>query len=111
AERDRGGAARDRAGPAALRPQRSACRRRRRVIATHAHLDACEAPAGELIAHARAAGVGGVITVGSGIASCRQSLAIAARHEGVYAALGIHPHQAGSDESERLDDLRALLAD
>jgi len=81
------------------------------VIDTHAHLDACEAPAGELIARARAAGVGRVITVGSGIASCRQSLAIAARHEGVYAALGIHPHQAGSDESEQLDDLRALLAD
>jgi TatD DNase family protein len=81
------------------------------VIDTHAHLDACEAPAEELVARAGAAGVGRVITVGSGIDSCRKSLAIAARHEGVYAALGIHPHQAGSDEAEQLDDLRSLLAD
>ena len=36
-----------------------------------------------------------VITIGTGIASCRAALAIAAENDGVYAALGIDPHQAG----------------
>ena len=35
---------------------------------------------------------------------------LAERHEGVYAALGIDPHQAGSAEAERVDELRGLLA-
>jgi TatD DNase family protein len=81
------------------------------VIDTHAHLDACEGPPEQLVARSRAAGVERVITISSGIDSARESLAIAARNEGVYAALGIHPHQAGSDEAEHLDDLRTLLAD
>jgi TatD DNase family protein len=79
------------------------------VIDTHAHLDGCDAPAGELLARARAAGVDRVITVGSGIDSCRAALAIAEREEGVFAVLGIHPHQAGGREAERLEELRELL--
>jgi TatD DNase family protein len=78
------------------------------VIDTHAHLDGCAAPPEQLLARARAAGVDRVITIGSGLESCRTALAIAEREEGVYAGLGIHPHQAG-DEVERVDDLRELL--
>ena len=81
------------------------------MIDTHAHLDSLEAPLDEVLGRARAAAVTRVVAVGSGIDSCRASLAIAAAHEGVYAALGIHPHQAGSDEAARLEELRALLAD
>jgi TatD DNase family protein len=81
------------------------------VIDTHAHLDATEARPEELLARARAAGVTRVIAIGSGIDSCRATLEIARKEEGVFAALGIHPHQAASDESPRLDELRELLAD
>jgi TatD DNase family protein len=81
------------------------------VIDTHAHLDGCDAPPEELLAHARAAGVNRVITIGSGIESCRAALAIAERDAGVFAALGIHPHQAGGDEASALETLRELLAD
>ena len=80
------------------------------MIDTHAHLDACEAPSEELLARARMAGVGRVVTVGSGIDSCRAALALAERHEGVFAALGIHPHQAGGEEAGRLGELAGLLA-
>ena len=66
------------------------------MIDTHAHLDGCAEPAAELVARARAAGVTRVITIGTGIDSCRAALAIAAEHEGVYAALGIDPHDAGA---------------
>jgi TatD DNase family protein len=81
------------------------------VIDTHAHLDACEAPPDELVARAGEAGVTQIVSVGSGLESCRETLAIAARHEGVFAALGIHPHQAADEDAGRLDDLRQLLGD
>jgi TatD DNase family protein len=79
------------------------------VIDTHAHLDGCEEPPGELLARAREAGVDRVITIGSGIDSCRASLTIADGERGVFAALGIHPHQAGGEEAERLGELAELL--
>jgi TatD DNase family protein len=52
-----------------------------------------------------------VITIGSGIESCRRALEIAERESGVFAALGIHPHQAGGPEatSEAVAELEALL--
>jgi TatD DNase family protein len=78
------------------------------VIDTHAHLDALEEPS-EVVARARAAGVTRVVTIGTGIESCRRALELT-EHEGVYAALGIDPHQAGTDEGERAGELRALLA-
>jgi TatD DNase family protein len=81
------------------------------VIDTHAHLDAGPDPPEALIERAHAAGVDRIVAVGSGIDSCRTTLALASSHEGVYAALGVHPHQAGGDESARLEELRDFLAD
>jgi TatD DNase family protein len=80
------------------------------VIDTHAHLDAGEEPPETLIERARAAGVERIVAVGSGIESCRAALEIAERHDGVFCALGVHPHQAGNAEARRLDELRELLA-
>jgi TatD DNase family protein len=79
------------------------------VIDTHAHLDGCEEPAAFLVERARAVGVTRIVTVGTGIDSCRAALAIANDSAGVYAALGIDPHQAGSAEADRVRELRALL--
>lgn len=81
------------------------------MIDTHAHLDACAEPADELVARAREAGVERIVSVGSGLDSCRETLVIARRHDGVFAALGIHPHQAAEPDANRLDELRELLAD
>ncbi len=79
------------------------------MIDTHAHLDALEEP-DEAVARARAAGVTRVITIGTGIDSCHAALALAERHGGVHAALGIDPHQAATGEAGRIDELSALLA-
>jgi len=79
------------------------------VIDTHAHLDACDADPEELLARARVAGVARVVTIGTGIESCRAALAIADAHAGVAAALGIDPHQAATAEADRIDELRELL--
>jgi TatD DNase family protein len=78
---------------------------------THAHLDACAEPAEVLVARAQTAGVERIVSVGSGLASCRETLAIAGREQGVFAALGIHPHQAADEDAGRLDELRKLLGD
>ena len=60
---------------------------------THAHLDFPEFD-GQLdavLARAREAGVHRVITIGIDRESCRRSLAIAEKHDNVYAAVGLHP--------------------
>jgi TatD DNase family protein len=81
------------------------------VIDTHAHLDVCAEPADDLVSRAREAGVRRIVSVGTGIDSCRETLEIASRHEGVFAALGIHPHEAAGPDAGRLGELRELLAD
>ncbi len=77
---------------------------------SHAHLDMCDDPAAALVQRAAAAGVTRIVTVGTGIDSCRRAVEIADAHDGVFAALGIHPHQAATPEAGRLDELRELLA-
>jgi TatD DNase family protein len=76
------------------------------VIDTHAHLDALDDPAGA-IARARAAGVERIVSIGSGLASTRATLAIADGEEGVSVAAGIHPHQASDGES--VEELTSLI--
>jgi TatD DNase family protein len=80
------------------------------VIDTHAHLDACADPADDVVARANTAGVERIVAVGSGIDSCLATLEIAGAHRGVFAALGIHPHQAG-EEPEDFNRLPELFAD
>jgi TatD DNase family protein len=78
------------------------------VIDTHAHLDALE-DANGAVERARAAGVTRIVSVGTDPDSWVRTLAIAKRHDGVYAALGLHPHEADSDGA--VDALRDALAD
>jgi TatD DNase family protein len=78
------------------------------VIDTHAHLEACAGSVHELVERANNAGVERILAVGSTIDTCRGALAAAEGEEGVFAILGIHPHEA-EREGDRLDELRALL--
>ena len=79
------------------------------MIDTHAHLDACADP-DSVLARAREAGVSRVVTIGTGIDSCRAALTIAERAREVVAALGIDPHAAATPEADRVAELRPLLA-
>jgi TatD DNase family protein len=81
------------------------------VIDTHAHLDGGTDDAAALVRRARDAGVERIVAVGYGIESCRVTLRLAREHDGVYAALGVHPHQAASGDASRLAELRDLLGD
>ncbi len=79
------------------------------MIDTHAHLDGCDEPAAFLVERARAVGVTRIVTIGTGIASSREALAIADAEEGVVAALGVDPHQAGEIDGTRMHELIELL--
>ena len=68
-----------------------------RFIDTHCHLDGAsrtDVPA--VISRARDAGVGYILTVGSDFATSAEAVNLARAHEreGVYAAVGVHPHEA-----------------
>ena len=79
------------------------------MIDTHAHLTALD-DADEAVERAAEAGVTRILTVGTDVDDCRNALELADRHEGVFAILGIHPHEAGTATSEDLGDLRELLS-
>ena len=68
------------------------------MIDTHAHLDAGADPADVLVERAREAGVTRIVSVGTKESSWRETLAIAERHGGVVAALGVHPHEAADGD-------------
>ena len=76
------------------------------MIDTHAHLGD---DASEVIERARAAGVSRIVTVATSLAGAHRALALAEEHDGVYASLGIHPHEAGGDEAEHVPEICALL--
>jgi TatD DNase family protein len=78
------------------------------VIDTHAHLDACADRPSALIRRARSTGVDRIVTVGTGIDSCRAALELADLHEEVFAALGVDPHHAGDADADRVGELRDL---
>jgi TatD DNase family protein len=75
------------------------------VIDTHAHLTPSEADGA--LARARAAGVDRVLVVATAVEEGREALELAARHDGVHAILGIHPHNAAA--AADLGELRRLL--
>lgn len=77
------------------------------MIDTHAHLDASAEPADVLVERAREVGVTRIITVGTSESSWREATAIAERHDGVFLALGVHPHEAADGD---VGALREVLA-
>jgi TatD DNase family protein len=78
------------------------------VIDTHAHLDALD-DADAAVSRAREAGVTRILTVGTTVDGCRTALELAERHDGVFAILGLHPHEAGSADDQAVATVTELL--
>ena len=66
------------------------------LIDTHAHLEMREFndDREEVIQRAREAGVGYIITIGTTVESSRDAVLLAEKHDFIYAAIGVHPHEA-----------------
>lgn len=67
------------------------------LIDSHAHIDGREFVADfeEMLKRAADAGVDEIIVVGADLESSRAACELAALHPNLYAAVGIHPHDAG----------------
>jgi TatD DNase family protein len=64
----------------------------RPALDSHTHLDMIDLPVDEVMAVARAAGIVRAVTVGTTLESSRWSARCAEEHEGIYAAVAIHPN-------------------
>lgn len=81
------------------------------LIDTHAHLfyDPFAADLPEVLARARAAGVAGVIAVGTTAASSAACAELAGRFEGVWATAGVHPNEILAEPPDARPRVAALL--
>jgi TatD DNase family protein len=80
------------------------------VIDTHCHLnfDSYDTDRDQVIARADAVGVRRIINPGVDEASSLEALELAAQHEGVYAAVGIHPNDTANLGDADLGWIEAL---
>ncbi len=81
------------------------------LIDSHAHLDdeAFDADREAVLARAREAGVVAIINVGYNERRWETTAALCAAHAGVYAVLGLHPHEAATWDAALAERLRAAL--
>lgn len=82
-------------------------------VDSHAHIDGDEfdADRDEVVERARAAGVCAILNVGTGDPHCgsfERAVAVAEEYDGVFAALGVHPHDASLFDDEAAARIRRL---
>lgn len=82
------------------------------LIDSHCHLYMPEFDADrpEVLAEARAHGLGAFVVIGYDRASSRQAIALAEREQDVYACVAIHPHHAADATDEALIELERLAS-
>jgi len=80
------------------------------LIDSHAHLDfrPFNRDREAVIRRAREVGLVAIVNIGTSLASSRASVALAQRYDFIYAAVGIHPHDAKTVDQAALDELREL---
>ncbi len=83
-------------------------------VDSHAHIDGPEydADRDEVIARARAAGVAAILNVGTGdphSGTLERAVEVAARYEDVYAAVGVHPHDARLYDEQAAERLHEIV--
>jgi len=80
------------------------------LIDTHCHLDfpQFDLDRDEVVKSAEAAGVATIINVASSLRASRDAVALAQRYPGVYASVGIHPHDAKECDEAAFGEVRTL---
>ncbi|MDY6877299.1 MAG: TatD family hydrolase [Chloroflexota bacterium] len=80
------------------------------LIDSHAHLDFAQFDADReaVIERAWEAGLVAVLNVGTDLTSSRAAVALAEKYDFIYAAVGVHPHDARTFTPEALAELRTL---
>ena len=77
------------------------------IVDSHCHLDHFQGQEqDDVVARTRAAGVTTVVTIGTRLGEQAATVrAIADRHEGVFATVGIHPHNAGERAAPTVEEI------
>ncbi len=80
------------------------------LIDTHAHLDfnKFDNDRQAVVQRARQAGVAAIVNVGTDLKSSRAAVRLAGEYDVVYAAVGMHPHDAKRLDGAALAELREL---
>ena len=80
------------------------------LVDSHAHLDGRQFAndLNEVIERAVQTGVNTILTIGCDLESSRASVDLALRYSGVYASVGVHPHDASTLDRELLDELERM---
>ena len=80
------------------------------LIDTHSHVSdsGFNADRAAVLARAREAGVATMIDIGTDIATSRRALKFASENDGVFAAVGIHPHEGDSVDDATIAELREM---
>ena len=80
------------------------------LVDSHAHVDMPEfdADRDDMLARARAAGVKAILAIGGGPGAFDSALPFAERHNWIYTAAGIHPHEAQLATPEHYEALSRL---
>ena len=82
------------------------------IFDTHAHYDdhAFDEDREELLSGLKDQGVGTVINVGASWRGCGEAVALSAKWDFIYAAVGVHPDETGCMNEEKIGQLRAWAA-
>jgi len=80
------------------------------LIDTHAHLDMDKFSddLGDVIKRSKDAGVGYIITIGADAASSVRAAYVAEKHEGIFFAPGVHPHDVRDMTESGYETIREL---
>jgi TatD DNase family protein len=81
------------------------------MIETHAHLDFADynTDREDVIERAKAAGIKSIINVGATLDGSIASVELANRYDFIYAACGIHPHDAKAADDDAVESLARLV--
>jgi TatD DNase family protein len=79
-----------------------------RLIDTHCHIHSADYKLDpeETLARAREAGVDRLICVGTSLADSERAAQFAAAHDGVFAAIGVHPHETTERRGDKSPTIR-----
>lgn len=64
----------------------------------------------EMLQRAQDNGIANIVNVGYDLPSSRRSLGLAAKYDFIYAAVGVHPHDAAEAGENYLEELREMAA-
>ncbi len=83
----------------------------RTAVDSHCHLFLLETGPGEAVEEAREAGVGTIVCPGIDPETSRRSVELAGSLDGVFAAVGMHPHDAARFDPRARAEIENLLAE